>query len=1717
MSKFKNRLMKRVLAVILSGAMIMSDAALFQMTAFAAEEGTGGGYSGEASEEYKPVSEEITVKEDGDSDEKDADNAADMAEDDKNDDAADSTADDDKNNDAAEDDKNDDVVPETVAESTEDADNADDSDEKATDSESAVDDAAVVETTVEDDPQEAEENTEEETSEVEVTEEVVDNQAQTGSATITNGFAVGKDYGDSILKLSVFEAMGYTSGAEVRVDGTKYSGYVAGTNNPVKDGNIPTGGAAFKIEALSASTITFVLGKSSKSYSFVKDDGIKGEVIKTDSLDANNATAQSCDLEAGGTYYFYVSGSKPYIYAVKWESKEIDESTRPSWDDEVEDPVITGVSVDDEDSSKINVTVKGVVGLNGADRMTVYMYDSENAVKDSIVSATAQDTTTFAFTPQASGTYTFKAEMVRDAQQGKEKTSAMSEPITFTCPLVPPTNLKAESLGGGKVQIKWDAVPEVDKYIVEVVDNPEIVVDVDSTKTSAIVPDLTKGQTYSFTVCSVRGEGEAQQVSEKSEPVSCKVTDAKLTWENHRYGNGVDTSHNKITKISDTSVRLESSGGKGKIVPASTDGLAFYCTKVSTDKNFIFSANAHVNSWTFSNGQEGFGVMAADRVGGDGTGGEFWNNSYQAVVSRISYKWNGVGISTDETGEKIEMQIGVGSTEKIGVTSSDVNGISKGELEVPKRFRAGQTALDSTYAKYGAGQYNIVANCSNKDSRVDLTSKDYEEYEDFYLQVRRNNTGYFVSYTKYKTDENGDKVLDTSTTTTAKYYDRNALNVLDKNNIYVGVFTSRNADVTFSDMTLDVIDPDDDDDEEKKEVKYYNLATSILSSTVTNSTDYQFIFHSNWNGKLVLKDSAGNYLSKHFIEAENGNFIKNESGNFEKVENGKGNFKEIDYYDVTGSLDLNKSYLQDGTDEKNTKVYIDLDDKAISIGKNVFTVEYTPDKSWCPDQNGNDRYAELNSYDKVTLTHIVEYRKYGEQGQTIYVSQYGRSTNIGTKESPLDIYTAVKYAQPGQTILLAGGRYKLSKTLQTPRGVDGEPAERDEKGKPIKEKETYNNYIKMMAEDPENRPVLDFMGLVPAVVTVGDFWYFKNIDVTRCKDGEKGIQVSSSYCVFDRVDTYKNGSTGLQISRLASQDTYQDWPSDNLILNCNSYLNVDSGYEDADGFAAKLTSGSNNVFDGCIAAFNADDGWDLFAKVQSGSIGAVTIKNSIAYRNGYVLEKNGEEGNFDEFGKLRKGKGNGNGFKMGGDGLQGGSIYDDDYNENASVRKSGHKIYNSLAFYNKMKGFDSNSCPNVKAYNCVSFNNEGANFGFTSAAKNPNTDFVLENVISFRTEATTDKNNDSVAGTGTQSKSKWFNKTTYLMQTKKSSVSENTDGTRVKASDFVSLEYKSLDCVDLKYWRKEDGTVDTHGFLTVSPDSQLLANPSMGGTASNDIKEGEATDGNITGAIETEGSADDWGEDIPEGGINLNSGHYGKVWIAEINHLDYTDREPIEYTGKQIMPELHVYFSADKGLLRKGKDYTVKYYHNIEAGTATAEVTGVGNYKGFKATQTFDILPIDINPENKDQKDVVVPVSISDNIVVNDLAKVSKEIKLTWQNKTLKYGVDYTIDQDTTDKTKYIIKGGHDEQVEENGKTVTKRVGNFTGEKMVTVLAAANVPAEKQLNKATVKIIDKKITYTGKKIEPAVEVKLNGTEIKKSDGFKIECSNNLEVGKATLT
>lgn len=253
-------------------------------------------------------------------------------------------------------------------------------------------------------------------------------------------------------------------------------------------------------------------------------------------------------------------------------------------------------------------------------------------------------------------------------------------------------------------------------------------------------------------------------------------------------------------------------------------------------------------------------------------------------------------------------------------------------------------------------------------------------------------------------------------------------------------------------------------------------------------------------------------------------------------------------------------------------------------------------------------------------------------------------------------------------------------------------------------------------------------------------------------------------------------------------------------MNCSSYLNADKGYEDADGFAAKLTVGQGNVFDGCIAAYNADDGWDLFAKVQSGSIGVVTIQNCVAFKNGYILDENGREIN----------AGNGNGFKMGGDSMPG-----------------AHVLKNSVAFANKAKGIDSNSCPDIKVYSSTTFDNESYNVAFyTNTAVN--TAFAADGILSYKVS---NKVAEQFKLLGTQNAADVKGATNYYFDGSKS---VNNNGKEATASWFKSLDTASA-LKDGGITRNADGTINMNGFLELTDEVPEGVGARMSGRISGDI------------------------------------------------------------------------------------------------------------------------------------------------------------------------------------------------------------------------------------------------------------------------------------------
>lgn len=449
----------------------------------------------------------------------------------------------------------------------------------------------------------------------------------------------------------------------------------------------------------------------------------------------------------------------------------------------------------------------------------------------------------------------------------------------------------------------------------------------------------------------------------------------------------------------------------------------------------------------------------------------------------------------------------------------------------------------------------------------------------------------------------------------------------------------------------------------------------------------------------------------------------------------------------------------------------------------TFAVKFTPNADY-----SISAFEKLSSYDTKTIEKEVTLRTIGADGK-IYVSPTGSAANGGTSAADaVDLQTAFDYATAGQTILLESGTYNIAGGLTIARGRDG----------------TASAPITVTTADGKYATI-DFGGTGTGLTAWGNYWNFSKINITRSADGSKGMQLAGSHCVVESMNFYNNGNTGLQISG-SSADDKSLWPSYNTVKNCTSMNNADRAMEDADGFAAKLTSGDGNVFDGCVAAYNADDGWDLFAKASTGSIGAVTIKNCLAYRNGYISLKSepvkkqpfefpnikcDDNGNIMvEDSAIIVEAGNGNGFKMGGTNLPG-----------------GHTLINSISYNNKAKGIDSNSCPDIKIYNCTSYNNEGANVALYTNNKSATTGYEVEGLISYR-KSTDVAENVKLQG---QNSTAVYGPTNFYWDSE-TQTSHNTSTNTVTVDDSW---FEKLDTT-IAPVRQADGSIDMDGVLLLS-------------------------------------------------------------------------------------------------------------------------------------------------------------------------------------------------------------------------------------------------------------------------------------------------------------
>ncbi|MBN2572937.1 MAG: right-handed parallel beta-helix repeat-containing protein [Deltaproteobacteria bacterium] len=340
----------------------------------------------------------------------------------------------------------------------------------------------------------------------------------------------------------------------------------------------------------------------------------------------------------------------------------------------------------------------------------------------------------------------------------------------------------------------------------------------------------------------------------------------------------------------------------------------------------------------------------------------------------------------------------------------------------------------------------------------------------------------------------------------------------------------------------------------------------------------------------------------------------------------------------------------------------------------------------------------------------------------LYVAPNGKDSNPGTPAEPLySLAAAVAKATAGSTIYMRGGTYDYGATIAL--AASG----------------TATSPIRVWSY-PNEIPVLDFRAqpydsAQRGILLTGNFWHVKGIEI--CYAGDNGMKIEGSHNTIERCVFHHNGDSGLQLGfghETANPDG--ELCSHNEIIDCDSYLNFDFDNmgSDADGFACKMHQGKGNVFRGCRAWRNSDDGWDLFETDWP-----VEISQCWTWHNG-------DRADFEAIYQAKMGKkmssfqGNGNGFKLGGNGTGGDS-------------KGTHVVRNCVSFDNNFaskKGFDQNSHKGgVLVQNCTAWGN-GYNYMFetdpdsgTSNQFDNNVEFDHKGAMAFEFSSAAIQNNNS--------------------------------------------------------------------------------------------------------------------------------------------------------------------------------------------------------------------------------------------------------------------------------------------------------------------------------------------------------------------------------------
>jgi hypothetical protein len=404
-----------------------------------------------------------------------------------------------------------------------------------------------------------------------------------------------------------------------------------------------------------------------------------------------------------------------------------------------------------------------------------------------------------------------------------------------------------------------------------------------------------------------------------------------------------------------------------------------------------------------------------------------------------------------------------------------------------------------------------------------------------------------------------------------------------------------------------------------------------------------------------------------------------------------------------------------------------------------------------------------------------------------YVATDGADTNAGTITAPFaTLNKAQSLVVAGDTVYFRGGTYNIAESqIMEKTGIFARVFKLDKSGTSTK-RICYFGY-------PDEQVIFDLSAVKPANYRVyvffvsGSYLHFKNFEVVGTQvtilehtQSECFHHEGGNYCIYENLSMHDGMAIGFYITK----------GSNNLVLNCDAYNNCDLVSEggrggNVDGFGGHVNSENypGNVFRGCRAWYNSDDGFDLI-----NCLSAFTIENCWAFWNGYAPNS-------------KTSLGDGSGFKSGGYGMSA-----NPKNPNPMPR---HTVRFCLAVDNKAQGFYANH------------HLGGLDFYNNTGYQNPSNFNMLN-----RRDATTAvdvsgyghniKNNVSYSPRTSGNHIININTTESVVQRN----SWNIGGLTLAASDFVSVGTSQIP--QLTQPRQADGSLPDIDFMKPSAGSRLI-------------------------------------------------------------------------------------------------------------------------------------------------------------------------------------------------------------------------------------------------------------------------------------------------------